>query len=88
MDYGKLDAALAAALEEIQDPEQRALEVFVATTGAPGAAETDFLQGLGVSGAATGRQVFTARLSARAVAELSEQPWVRSLKLSQKLRAI
>jgi len=85
MDYKKMDAALAAALEEIQDPEAPTLSVFIHTSYVPEDAEAAFLEDLGVRGVTGGRQVFTATLSPRAVAELSEQPWLRYMKLSRKL---
>jgi len=85
MDYRKIDAALAAALDDVQDPEEHALAVFIHTEHAPGTAEAAFLERLGVSGSTSAQQVLTATLSARAVAELSDQPWVRYLKLSRKL---
>jgi hypothetical protein len=88
MDYRKLDAGLAAALDDVQNPEEPALSVFIHTAQAPGTAESDFLQGLGVNGVTSGRRMFTATLSARAVAELCQQPWVRYLKLSRKLRML
>lgn len=88
MDYQKMDAALAAALDEVGDPEERALSVFIHTSHAPQDAEADFLENLGVGGVTGGRQVFTATLSARAVAELSDQPWLQYMKLSRRLRLL
>ncbi len=88
MDYQKMDAALAAALDEVRDPEERALSVFIHTAHAPVDAEAAFLEDLGVGGVTGGRQVFTATLSARAVAELSDQPWLRYMKLSRRLRIL
>jgi len=88
MDYQKIDGALAAALNDVQDPEECALEVFIHVAHTPGPAEAAFLEGLRVKGVTGARQVFTATLSARAVAELSDQPWVRHLKLSRKLRLL
>ena len=86
MDYRKIDAALAAALDETQDPEERSLAVFIHTTHAPRHGEAALLEELGVSGVGGRRQIFTATLSPRAIGELSEQPWLRHLRLSQRLR--
>lgn len=86
MDYQKVDAALAAAMAELQDAEEPALSVFIHTAYAPRGAEVAFLEDLGVSGVTGTRQVFTATLSPRAVAELSEQPWLRYMRLSRRLR--
>jgi hypothetical protein len=88
MDYRKIDAALAAALDEVQDPEERALSVFIHTTHVPDTAEAELLQNLGIGGVTGGRQVFTATLSARAIGELSEQPWLRYMRLSARLRLL
>jgi hypothetical protein len=88
MDYRKIDAALAAALDEVRDPEERFLAVFIHTTHPPGQAEAAFLERLGVSGIRGERQVFTATLSPRAIAQLSDQPWLRFLRLSQRLRLL
>jgi hypothetical protein len=88
MDYQKMDAALAAALAEVRDPEERALSVFIHTAHAPQDSEADFLEELGVGGVTGGRQVFTATLSPRAVEKLSDQPWLRYMKLSRRLRIL
>jgi len=88
MNYRKVDAALAAALDEVQDPEEQALSVFIHTDHALGSGEVEFLEGLGVTGATERRRVFTATLSPSAVAELSDQPWLRYMKLSRRLRLL
>ncbi len=88
MDYQKMDAALAAALDDVRDPEERVLSVFIHTAHAPVDAEAAFLEDLGVGGVTGERRVFTATLSARAVAELSDQPWLRYMKLSRRLRIL
>ena len=85
MDYRKLDGALAAALEDVEDTEEPTLGVFIHTSRPPDAVEATFLKKLGIT-ATSGRQVFTATLSTRSVAELSDQPWVSYLKFSRKLR--
>ncbi|MGI8501207.1 MAG: hypothetical protein ACR2LR_08710, partial [Hassallia sp.] len=48
-------------------------------------AETAALENLGVSGVTSGKDVFTATLSPSAISQLSEQPWVEHVKLSQTL---
>jgi hypothetical protein len=88
VDYRKIEAALAVALEEVEDPEEPVLTVFIHTAHAPSGTETDFLERLGVKSVSTGRQIFTATLSPRLVAELSDQPWVNHLRLSRKLRLL
>ncbi len=89
MNYQKLDAALAIALNEVQDPEERSLVVFIHTeTVADTSNATAVLESLGVSGIPEMKDVFSATLSPNEISKLSEQPWVQYLKLSQKLRLV
>jgi len=85
VEYRKLDAALTAALEEVQDRERPAFTVFVHTERAPEGPEAALMDRLGIGEGTSGRRVFTATLSARGIAELSGQPWVRYLTLSRRL---
>lgn len=87
MNYQKLDTALAMALSEVENPEERNLVVFIHTEPVPDASAAAFLASLGVS-VTSGRDVFTATLSANAVSQLSEKPWVQYIRLSQKLRSL
>jgi hypothetical protein len=66
--------------------DQPAFEVFVHLAPNCGPQARAKLADLGIRGVTRGRSVFTARLSAGAIAELSDQPWVSQLRLSQKLR--
>lgn len=86
MDYGKVDAALAAALADIADADadRRELSVFIHLDD-PGDEGREALTRMGVTGAAE-HQACTATVSARQVADLSERPWVRQLRLSARLR--
>ena len=86
MNYQKIDAALAAALEEVQDPYERSLAVFIFTTGGFEKKKTATLEDLGVSTLYVERSTFTATLSPLWVETLTEEPWVRYLKLSRKLK--
>ncbi len=85
-DHAKLDAALASALEDVPGPEARVLPVFVEAAGELPEAGRSLLSELGV-GEPIGN-VTTATLSARQVADLSDQPWVRYLRLSGRLRLL
>jgi hemolysin activation/secretion protein len=87
VNYQKLDAALAMALNQVQNPEERNLVVFIQTEPVTDST-AKFLENLGVSSVTTGRNMFTATLSANAVSQLSDQSWVKYLKLSQKLRLL
>jgi len=88
MNYQKLDAAIATALNDVQDAETPSLAVFMHTEPVLDAIATPVLENLGVSGVTPGKDVFTATLSANAIAQLSEEPWVQYLKLSQKLHLV
>ncbi|MCC5641740.1 hypothetical protein LC607_01945 [Nostoc sp. CHAB 5824] len=88
MNYQKLDAALATALNDVQDPQDISLGVFIHTEPILNSAATAVLEGLGVSGVNSGKNIFTATLSANAISQLSEQPWVQYLKRSQQLSLV
>jgi hypothetical protein len=88
MNYQKLDAALASALNEVQNPETASLTVFIHTQPGLDSKATAVLENLGVGGVTADKDVFTATLSANGIAQLSEQPWVQYLKLSQKLQLV
>ncbi|MDM9379571.1 hypothetical protein QUB80_02495 [Chlorogloeopsis sp. ULAP01] len=86
MNYQKLDAALAMALNQVHDPEERSLVVFIHTEPiTDGSAAITILENLGVSDINKAKDVFSATLSPNEISKLSEQPWVQYLKLSQKL---
>lgn len=86
MNYQKMDTALLLALERAQD--QDALTVFIQTAHPVQQAEADYLQELAVTGDLSGKQILTAALTADAVKQLSDQPWVQSLTLSQPLKPL
>ncbi|PLZ99035.1 hypothetical protein CEN50_08835 [Fischerella thermalis CCMEE 5268] len=89
MNYKKLDAALAMALNQVQDPDERSLVVFIHTQPvADNSNAAAILENLGISGITENKDVFSATLSVNEIAKLSEQPWVQYLKLSQKLRLV
>jgi hypothetical protein len=90
MNYQKLDATLAIALEDRPSPERSTLAVPLLTVFIHLAADLDAeaiatLEQLGVSPAQPG-QICTATLALPAIDHLSEQSWVRRLQLSQTLR--
>ncbi|MEH2159293.1 hypothetical protein [Nostoc sp.] len=88
MNYQKLDAALATALNDLQDSEETSLAVFIHTEPILDSAATAVLESLGVSGVSSGKEIFTATLSSNAISQLSEQSWVKFLKRSQQLRLV
>ncbi|BDI20400.1 hypothetical protein ANSO36C_62020 [Nostoc cf. commune SO-36] len=85
MNYQKLDAALATALNDVQNSEEPSLTVFIHTEPILNSAATAVLESFGVSGVSSGKDIFTATLSPNAISQLSEQPWVKYLKRSQQL---
>ncbi len=84
MDYQKLDAPLSMALKDVQNTDEPSLQVFIHTKPVSNA-ESAALKNLGVSGVTSGEDAFTATLSLNAISQLSEQPWVQYVKLSQTL---
>lgn len=86
MNYKKMDAGLAAAMEEEGDREAASLTVFIHTDRVPDGEALRILKGIGVSPGDS--QIFTATVSPLVVAQLSEQPWVQSIKLSRRLDAL
>jgi hypothetical protein len=88
MNYQKLDAALATALNDVQNVQEPSLTIFIHTEPILNSAATAVLESLGVSGVSNGKDIFTATLSANAISQLSEQPWVKYLKRSQQLRLV
>jgi hypothetical protein len=89
MDYSKLDADLSAELDQAPaDPNEQAFLVYVQTDRPLGPQEAAVLSRAGATGDFVGRDLFNVTLSARGIDELSNQPWVRSLKLSRRLRPL
>ncbi|MBI3271583.1 MAG: hypothetical protein HYZ53_21510 [Planctomycetes bacterium] len=88
MDRTKIDAPLVAALDDVKDPEERGLLVFVHASGSPPADDLRFLEELGVAAQAATKPIFTATLSANGLGQLTDRPWVRYVRLSSKLRLV
>jgi len=88
MDYRKVDATLAAAVDETKNAEEPTLAVFIYTAKSRDESATIFLNGIGIRVYSTNQEIFTATVSPHTVKELSQQPWVRYVKLSQKLHLL
>ena len=86
MDSRKLDAWLSAAL--VAPEEAGEVTIFISTVEPLDAARAGLLRKLGVGQAAAGQKLLTATVPKQVIGELSEQPWVRALKLSQQLRPL
>ncbi|MBD2486561.1 hypothetical protein [Aulosira sp. FACHB-615] len=87
MNYQKLGAALSIALNDVQDSTTPSLTVFIHTEPITDEAIA-VLQSVGVNDVTPDKDTFTATLSANTISQLSEQPWVTSLQLSQQLRLL
>ncbi|GAA1581515.1 hypothetical protein ACIQV2_12850 [Streptomyces globosus] len=82
MDYGKLDAALARAVdEEDRDAHARDLDVLVRLGSPPTADQRERLLAFDIEGAG-GRTDLTATLSRHGIEALADLPWVRSIALA------
>ncbi|MEH2306653.1 hypothetical protein [Nostoc sp.] len=88
MNFRKLDAALATALTDVQNPEETSFAVFIHTEPILDSAATAVLENLGISDVTSEKDIFTATLSLNAISRLSEEPWVKYLKRSQQLRLV
>ena len=88
MNYQKLDAALAMALNQVEDPQERSFVIFIHTQPVLESAEQLFLMDLGVSKITDSQTVFNATVSRHTISELSNQSWVKYLKLSLILRLV
>lgn len=85
MNYAKLDGPLAAACAELSDPERRNFLVFIYTDNEPDENQVAHLASLGVNVSKPVRSIMTGQLSINAIAELSALPWVKAIRLSQRL---
>jgi hypothetical protein len=88
MNYKKLDAALAMAVNQVENPQLPSLVVFVRTNQPLDGNALAFLESLGIKGVTGTKEVFTATVSVSAISQLSGQSWVQFLQLSQKLRLL
>ena len=90
MKPSKLDAGLLSALNDLKlkravvaEPD---LNVFVATNGSLAPDATAFLREMGIDSSHAVHELFTACLSPNAVRTLSDQSWVKYIKLASPLR--
>jgi len=85
MNYNKVDAALAAALKS-EETDKNLIPVFVGVKKGLGQNEKEYLQKLGLIFNKDIPEIITATISQEAISELSDQSWVRYLKLSTRLK--
>lgn len=88
MDYQKVDAALATAIDDLKAGSKVALAVSVRTAIPVDAAQQAELERLGVRGVIAGRTIFSASVTPQTLDELTQKPWVRRLSLAQQLRPL
>ncbi len=86
MDYRKVDAALASAMRRAQTPEK--LAVFVHLDPKATDAQRAALTKLGLPDGSRQGAIATASLSPDQVRTLSEQPFVRQIRLSMPLNLL
>lgn len=84
MQYAKIDAGLASALEDVTAGDEPIL-VTVRTARPPTPREQAEFRRLGGVVAEPGLPVLTAKLTREGIAQLSEKPWVRLLTFSRRL---
>jgi len=85
MNYNKVDAALAAALKS-EETDKNLIPVFVGVKKGLGQNEKEYLQKLGLIFNKDIPEIITATISQQAISELSDQSWVRYVKLSTRLK--
>ena len=85
MNYNKVDAALAAALKS-EETDKNFIPVFVGVNKGLGQNEKEYLQKLGLIFNKDIPEIITATISQQAISELSDQSWVRYVKLSTRLK--
>ena len=88
MDFRKIDAALAAALEDTADLDGAKLSVFVHVDPKAPARQRGVLARLGLPKSATSGGIATATLTPEVIGRLSEQPSVTQLRLSTPLNLL
>jgi hypothetical protein len=85
MNYNKVDAALAAALKS-EETDKNFIPVFVGVRKGLGQNEKKYLQKFGLVFNKGIPEIIPTTISQEAISDLSEQSWVRYLKLSTKLK--
>jgi hypothetical protein len=83
MNYSKVDAALATALDENESVQ--ALDVFIRLSTPVVPEDSLKLERFGIRATRAGQRLLTARLSPKQIAELTDQGWVRYLRLAETL---
>ena len=88
MNYRKMAPQLASALRDASSELPDHLPVFVQTTAAPTAEQAATLRSLGVQVPEEDRTIFTADLSSENISQLTDLPWIKLIRASQRLRPL
>jgi hypothetical protein len=84
MDYSKVDAQLVAYLKNASGSDK--IPVFIYINKELGEIEKKFLAKYGVYFSKSISMVFPAIIPIMAIDDLSQQPWIKYIKMSHKLR--
>ena len=84
-DFSKLDAGLAARLDAPGSARSQTIDVMIELASEPDAEGRELLDRLGVD-ALGDAAILTASLPLVALRRLSEEPWVRYLRLAPRLQ--
>jgi hypothetical protein len=87
MDFSKLDAALSAALARHLPGTFEVFDVYVRFREPLGREAAEAMGAWGLS-SAEGEKMVNVRLPRRSIEELSDMPWVASIRLSGKSRLL
>jgi hypothetical protein len=85
LNYTKVDPFLAVALKT-KERDDDLFTVFVSVKKGLGYTEITRLQKLGIPFNRNNPEIFSATISRKTISELSDQSWVRYLRLSTKLK--
>lgn len=87
--YQKLNGMLLDALSRLgDDSEAPKLTIFIQTDRELAESERERLRAYGARGNLSRGSMFTATVPPQTVGALSEEPWVRSLRLAETLKMI
>lgn len=88
MNFSKIDSALAMALDEESVLSDEVYSVFIDLASSLDSGQREFLSKLRVEVSDLKSLTFTATLSQEQIGQLSEQPWVKFIHFSQKVRPV
>jgi len=88
VNYDKLDSALAGALTAGQSSPGGRLSVFIRTELNLPATASRLLEAYGIGAAMESAPLLSLDLSPAQIEELSEQPWVKFIRLARNARPL